>query len=180
VQEVLLGDGSALPADLVVIGIGIVPATAWLNGSGLPVDDGVLCDEFSAVDPERRILAVGDVARRRLPGGGSVRAEHWTNAVEQARNAAGNLLAGPGAGTPFDPVPYFWSDQHGVKIQMLGRPSPDDDMDVVTGSLDERRFVATFSHRGTLTAAVGFDSPRELAAHRRMLAARPAPAPAPS
>jgi NADPH-dependent 2,4-dienoyl-CoA reductase/sulfur reductase-like enzyme len=171
VREVVLGDGSTLPADLVVVGVGIVPGTGWLSASGLPIDDGVLCDEFGAVDADRRILAVGDVARRRDPATGTtVRAEHWTNAVEQARNAVGNLLAGPGNGTPYHPVPYFWSDQHGIKIQMLGRPAPGDDLEIVSGSVADRRFVGVFSRGGTPTAAVGFDSPRELAGYRRRLA----------
>jgi 3-phenylpropionate/trans-cinnamate dioxygenase ferredoxin reductase component len=177
VEEVVLGDGTCLPADLVVVGIGITPGTGWLAGSGLPLDDGVRCDEFSAVDRQRRIVAIGDVARRRdARTGATVRAEHWTNAVEQARNAVGNLLAGPGHGTPYAPVPYFWSDQHGTKIQMVGSPAPDDAVEIASGSVAERRFVATYHRHGVLTGAVGFDAPRELAAHRRTLAGHPAAA----
>ncbi|MFJ2030140.1 NAD(P)/FAD-dependent oxidoreductase [Streptosporangium sp. NPDC087985] len=175
VEQVVLSDGSVIPADLVVVGVGVVPNTEWLGASGLALRDGVLCDEHCAADEQGRVYAAGDVARwwRR---GRSVRVEHWTNAVEQARHAVRNLLAGPRRGTPYDPIPYFWSDQHGVKIQMVGSPGPDDRMEVVSGSPADRRFVAVSSHAGHPTAAIAFNAPRELARYRGLIAAAPAPA----
>ncbi|MGH3374232.1 MAG: NAD(P)/FAD-dependent oxidoreductase [Actinoallomurus sp.] len=166
VEEVVLGDGSTLAADLVVVGIGVTPNTEWLASSGLPVEDGVVCDEFCAVDRDRRIYAAGDVAR--IAGR---RVEHWTSAAEQARTAARNLLAGTGA-TPHASVPYFWSDQYDVKIQMVGTFAPDAAVEIVSGSLEDRRFVAVYSRDGETTGAVAFNSARELMTYRRALEGR--------
>lgn len=165
---VTLDDGSTIDSDVVVVGIGIVPTVDWLEGSGLDLDDGVIVD--STLHATDDVLAAGDVARwPEVRHGGTVRAEHWTNAAEQGVVAAHNLLAGRSAAEPFVPVPYIWSDQYDVKIQVLGSPRPDDTVEVVDGSIDEGRFVAVYGRDGILTAAVGFGRPRQLMAFRPLI-----------
>ncbi len=163
-----LDDGSTLDADLVVVGIGIVPTTSWLEGSGLEIDNGVVVD--STLHATEDVLAAGDVARwHDLASGRTVRAEHWTNAAEQGAAAARSLLAGRSSAEPFLTIPYIWSDQYDVKIQVLGDPGPDDDVKVVDGSFEEGRFVAVYGRSGKLTAAVGFGRPRQLMGFRPLL-----------
>ena len=122
VERVRLADGSVLPADVVVVGIGVRPETAWLEGSGIEVKDGVVCDASCATNAPN-VVAAGDVARWTNPRyGESMRVEHWTNAVEQAQAAVARLLDGPEAAKPFDPVPYVWSDEYDTKLAVAGRP----------------------------------------------------------
>ena len=108
---------------MVVVGIGVVPAVGWLEGSGLTLDNGVVCTEtLFAAD---RVVAAGDVARWTHPGlGEQLRVEHWTNAAEGGAAAARNLLAGSAAAQAYEPVPFFWSDQYSTKIQVVGLPGP--------------------------------------------------------
>ena len=169
VERVRLADGSAVAADLVVVGIGVAPATGWLEGSGLRVADGVVCDErLRASAPG--VFAAGDVARWTHPAyGESLRIEHWTNATEQADAVAASLLAGEGPCPPFAPVPYFWSDQYDVKLQLAGRARPGDELRIVDGSLAERRFVALYGREGRLTAVLGWNRPRLVMQYRRLL-----------
>ncbi len=156
VQQVVLTDGSTVDADAVVVGIGVVPETGWLDGSGLTIDDGVVCDESCvAVGSEGRVVAVGDVARWWHAGFDmSMRIEHWTNATEQAAHAARALLHGAEAAGPFVPVPYFWSDQHGTKFQFVGTASPDDDLAIVEGAVDDGKFVAAYGRNGVTVGAL--------------------------
>jgi 3-phenylpropionate/trans-cinnamate dioxygenase ferredoxin reductase subunit len=99
-----------------------------------------------------------------------MRLEHWTNATEQGVAAAHRLLAGDGHATPYAPVPFVWSDQYDVKIQVVGDVTGDDDVEVVHGTTGERRFVALFGRDGRLTGALGCSRPRQLMQYRRMLA----------
>lgn len=155
VERVRLADGSALDTDVVVVGLGVRPATGWLEDSGLDLDDGVLCDSFCRTAAPG-VVAAGDVARWQHPRLGSVRIEHWENAVAQGRFAAGALLGT--ATEPYAPVPYVWSDQYGHKIQIVGRREPRDELVVLDGSLEERRFVAAYvTADQRVTAAVTFD-----------------------
>jgi NADPH-dependent 2,4-dienoyl-CoA reductase/sulfur reductase-like enzyme len=172
VARVRLTDGTAIEADLVVVGVGVVPATDWLNGSGLTLDDGVVCDETLLAAPG--IVAAGDVARwpNLLFDGESMRVEHWTNATEQGVAAARRLLAGDSGGEAFAPVPFVWSDQYDVKIQVVGCIHGDDEVVVADGSFDERRFVALFGRGGRLVGALGFSRPRLVMQYRRMIAER--------
>jgi 3-phenylpropionate/trans-cinnamate dioxygenase ferredoxin reductase subunit len=166
--EVKLSDDTLLQADVVVVGIGVIPTTEWLVGSGLEIRDGVVVD--SGLYAADGIVAAGDVARWQEPRSGDhIRIEHWTNAAEQSAVAARNLLVGRANALPYEPVPYFWSDQYDVKIQVLGRPSPGDDVIVVDGSLEQRRFVALYGRAGQLTAALGFGRPRQLMGYRPYL-----------
>src|SRR5919198_277674 len=172
VTGVRLGDGSVVEADVVVVGIGVVPETGWLESSGLHLDNGVVCDATCATSAPG-VVAAGDIAR--WPNnlfGETMRVEHWSNAVEQGAAAAQRLLAGPGEAVDFAPVPYFWSDQYDTKIQFLGRCCPTDEVRIVDGSPDERRFVALFGRDGRLVGALGFNRPRQLMAYRKLLAAK--------
>jgi len=169
VSGVRLTDGSVVPADVVVVGVGVTPATAWLESSGLELNDGVVCDEHCRAAPG--VYAAGDVARWTNPlFDESMRVEHWTNAAEQGQAAAENLLAGEGRGTPYAPVPFFWSDQYDVKIQFVGRSRPGDDVEVVDGSLEAHRFVALYGREGRLVGCLGFSRPRLVMTYRRLLA----------
>lgn len=169
VEAVVLTDGSRIDADVVIVGVGVAPATDWLEGSGLTLDNGVVCDATCATNVPG-IVAAGDVARWHNPRFGEyMRLEHWTNAVEQGMAAARRLLATDGTAEPFAPVPYFWSDQYATKIQFVGRSAPGDDIRVVHGSIEERRFVALYGRAGRLVGALTFSRPRQLMDFRRMV-----------
>jgi 3-phenylpropionate/trans-cinnamate dioxygenase ferredoxin reductase subunit len=169
VEGVVLGDGRRVRADVVLVGIGVRPATDWLEGSGLALEDGVLCDATCLAAPG--IVAAGDLARwpNALFDGESMRLEHWTNAAEQGAFAAKRLLAGED-GEPFAPVPFVWSDQYDVKIQVAGSVRGDDRIEVVEGSLEDQRFVAAAGRDGRLVGAVAFSRPRQLMRYRRLIA----------
>ncbi len=167
VEGVRLDDGDALEADLVLVGIGVVPNTEWLDGSGLAVDDGIVCNEFCEAAPG--IYAAGDVARwhHRLFDE-AVRVEHWENAVDQGTYVAGRMTGQ--TDEPFAPVPWFWSDQYGHKLQLAGHPAADDRVEVVTGSVAERRFAAIYGRGDRLTGVFGLNRPRQVMQYRRLIA----------
>ena len=161
-DAVLLDDGGSERADLVVVGVGVAPAVAWLDGSGLRVDNGVVCGADLNVGVPR-VYAAGDVARWYNSLFDEVmRVEHWTNAAEQGAAAASNLLAEL-AGQPtadYAPVPFFWSEQYDRRIQFLGHVASDDGVEVVAGSVDARRFVALYGRGGRLRGVLGLNMPR--------------------
>lgn len=163
VVGVVLTDGSSIPAEVVVVGIGVVLNTGWLEGSGLELDDGVVCDASLRVAPG--IVAAGDLAR--FPSarfGRMLRIEHWETAIEGGEAAARTLLALQRGEEPaaFDPVPWFWSDQYDRKIQLAGRPQPTDECVVVHGSTEEFRFVALYGSGDDLTGVLGMSRPRHV------------------
>jgi NADPH-dependent 2,4-dienoyl-CoA reductase/sulfur reductase-like enzyme len=167
VERLLLSDGTSVDADVVVVGIGVRPATAWLASSGLELDDGVLCDETLATKAPGVVVA-GDVARWRHPAYPQpVRLEHWTNAVEQGAAAAQRLLAG--SAEPFAPVPFVWTDQYDAKIQVAGDAHGAEETRVVHGKVEERRFVRLFGRGGRLVGAMAWNRPRQLMQIRRQL-----------
>ncbi|MDH6119189.1 3-phenylpropionate/trans-cinnamate dioxygenase ferredoxin reductase subunit [Kitasatospora sp. GAS204A] len=168
VTGVRLTDGRVLPADVVVVGIGVRPATGWLAGSGIAVDDGVVCDAGCATNIPG-VVAVGDVARCPNPfTGRSERIEHWTNATEQPKTAARTLLSGTSAPAPTRP-PYFWSDQYQARIQLAGQVRPDAQPRVVEGDLDSRSFVAVYRRHGHDVAVLAVDRPKLFNRLRRTL-----------
>lgn len=181
VTGVRLSDGTTVDADVVVVGIGVVPNTHWLDGSGLELDDGVVCDQTClAVGGDGRVAAVGDVARWEHPRYGSSRVEHWTNAGEQAAHVAKALMQGPEAAGPFGPVPYFWSDQFGTKLQFVGTCGHDDDFEIVEGSVEDGRWVAAYGRDGLTVAALCVGWPARLAPWQTLVAnAAPFPPPVP-
>ena len=161
VEAVELEGGARIPADVVVVGIGAAPATAWLAGSGLELDNGVVCDATCRTTRAPFAVAAGDVARWPNPlFGASMRIEHWTNATEQVDHAVATLLAGEGGAAPFAPVPFVWSDQYDRKLQIAGRLEGADETRVVDGSLEERRFVMLFGSRGRVVGVLGMNRPR--------------------
>jgi NADPH-dependent 2,4-dienoyl-CoA reductase/sulfur reductase-like enzyme len=177
VERVRLADGTAIDADLVIVGVGTVPSTGWLDGSGIVTRDGVVCDEACRAlggdgTPVGGVWAAGDVARwpNRLFGE-EMRVEHWDNAANQG--AAVGAAVATGEAVPFAPVPFVWSEQYGSMIQILGRPHPDDGMEVVIGSLEERAFVALFERDGLLGAVVGMNESRRTMRFKAILRGRP-------
>jgi NADPH-dependent 2,4-dienoyl-CoA reductase/sulfur reductase-like enzyme len=164
-----LADGALIEADAVVVGVGVAPETAWLDGSGLEISDGVVCGESLFAAPG--VVVAGDVARWYHAGlGRSVRIEHWENAAGQGLHAANSLLAGPDGAEAFAPIPYFWSDQYGLKIQFVGDVKPGDEVVVVDGAVEERRFVACYGRDDRLVGVLSFGRPRLLMEYRRLLA----------
>jgi 3-phenylpropionate/trans-cinnamate dioxygenase ferredoxin reductase component len=165
-----LAGGEAIGADVVVVGIGVAPAVEWLEGSGVTVDNGVVCDDrLFAADG---VVAAGDLARWAWRHDGAeelIRIEHWTIAAEAGVAAARSLLAGRADAASFAPVPYFWSDQFGIRLQVLGSPGGDDEVAVVDGSLAEGKFVALFGRGGRLRAAMAIGRPRQLMGLRPLL-----------
>jgi len=166
VTGVTLTDGTVIAADCVVVAIGSVPATDWLTGSGLALGDGVECDQYCRAAPG--IYAAGDVAswfnpryQRRM------RIEHRMNAAEQGTAAARNLLQGDVE--PFAPLPYFWSDQYNVKIQVHGHPAPESEVAIEEGSPAEGKFVAFYRTDGALTAVLGWNAMRLMVRYRKLL-----------
>jgi NADPH-dependent 2,4-dienoyl-CoA reductase/sulfur reductase-like enzyme len=157
VSGVQLSTGEVLPADVVVVAIGASPATEWLADSGLPLDNGVVCD--SRCRAAEGIYAVGDVARwQHEQLGGLIRLENRTNATEQALAVAGAIL---GADEPYMPVPYFWTDQFDAKLQVHGFLPADAEVDVVEGGVAARRFVARYRSGGRVTGVLGWNMPKQ-------------------
>ena len=163
VVGVALTDGTSVATEVVVVGIGVTLNVDWLEGSGLTLDDGVVCDNTLLAAPG--VVAAGDIAR--YPSarfGRMLRVEHWETAIAGGEAAARRLLAEANGETPavFDPIPWFWSDQYDRKIQLAGRPMPTDTCVVVHGSTDEFRFVALYGDGDRLTGVLGMNRPRHV------------------
>jgi NADPH-dependent 2,4-dienoyl-CoA reductase/sulfur reductase-like enzyme len=168
VERVRLSDGSAVEADVVIVGVGVAPNTAWLDGSGLTIDNGVVCDATCLAAPG--VSAAGDVARWPNHRFDEVaRVEHWDHAIDMGAHAARRLLQSDAEATAFTPVPFFWSDQYDRKIQLAGRPRPDDEVHIATGTLEERRFAALYGRAGKLVAVLGINRPRHVAQYRQLI-----------
>ncbi len=175
-EGVRLAGGEVVPADAIVVGVGVTPNTQWLEGSGLRLRDGVVCDaNLNALDVSGEVVpgvfAAGDVAR--WPNGlfdEEMRVEHWTNAAEQGAHVATNLrhLAAGEAFDPYEPLPFFWSDQFDHRIQFLGRAAADDDVQVVAGSIADAKFLALFGRHGKLHGALGVNAPRWVMPTRKL------------
>jgi NADPH-dependent 2,4-dienoyl-CoA reductase/sulfur reductase-like enzyme len=190
VTGVRLGDGTVVPADVVLVGIGVAPVTGWLADSGLELRDGIVCDATLCVGIPG-IYAAGDCARwvnplfgdtADAPGGTAgeeMRVEHWTNAAEQGAAAARNMLAvaAGNAPTPYEAVPFFWSDQFDSRIQFLGRPHGDDEvrivhgLDAATGEVADK-FVALYGQAGRFRGVLGVSMPKQVMPLRKLLLAR--------
>jgi NADPH-dependent 2,4-dienoyl-CoA reductase/sulfur reductase-like enzyme len=172
VSGVRLDDGTTVPADLVVLGTGVAPATGWLTGSGVPMheqDGGVLCDATLATG-KPGVYAAGDVAHapNRLFDDDLMRLEHWTNAAEQGAAAARNALD-PATAQPIKSVPYFWSDWYSNRIQFVGTPRADE---VTVVDDDPGRFLALYRRDARMVGALTVNRRREIMKLRRHIAHR--------
>jgi 3-phenylpropionate/trans-cinnamate dioxygenase ferredoxin reductase subunit len=174
VEEVLTASGTRLACDLAVVGIGVRPADEWLRGSELTLGNGVVVDEYCATSVPG-IFAAGDVASwPYLPTGDRIRVEHFDNALRQGEAAARSML---GERRPYTLVPYFWSDQYDLKIQMVGLAYAWDLM-VLRGRPGDGTFLAFYLQAGRLRAALAVNRPRDLATLKRLVAVAPTPDPA--
>lgn len=173
-----LADGRHLPADVVVVGIGAEPNVEWLEGSGIQLQDGVLCDSMGRSSVQG-IVAVGDCAawfEDKL--GRHRRVEHWTGALERAALAVQALLDDDAPQQPLKP-PYFWSDQHGVKNQFAGHSADNDRLEIEAGDPAEHSFLAVYYQDEIPVAVLGMNQPRLFTKWRRSIGkpvAKPAPA----
>ncbi|MFR9806845.1 NAD(P)/FAD-dependent oxidoreductase [Pseudonocardia sp. RS010] len=170
VTGVRLADGTVLPADLVVVGIGGIPETEWLEGSGVKLDNGIVADEKLATAVPG-VYAAGDVVRWHnalfdVP----MRIEHWTSAAEQGARAARNALD-PAAAQPYETVPYFWSDWYDSRIQFVGIPGADE-VRVVSGSVAAGRFVALYRRGDRLTGALTLNKRADVMKYRVQIGKR--------
>jgi NADPH-dependent 2,4-dienoyl-CoA reductase/sulfur reductase-like enzyme len=175
VEAVVLDDGTVIDTDVLVVGIGAVPNTDWLESSGLTLDDGVVADATLAAAPG--VYVAGDLAR--WPNalfddvvGGTMRLEHWTSASEQGARAARNAVD-PSAAKEYTTVPYFWSDWYDSRIQFVGvsrsgEGCPEVDIEVVMGE-EDGRFVALYRCGDRLAGALSVDRPAEVMQYRRLL-----------
>jgi NADPH-dependent 2,4-dienoyl-CoA reductase/sulfur reductase-like enzyme len=180
IDSVTLSTGQTLQADVVVVGVGAQPNTEWLETSDVLINDGIVTDEFCRVyrangDVYDNVVAVGDVARfpnrryRPLDETGpapTMRIEHWTNAAEMATHCAKTLLGKP---EPYEPVPYFWSDQYKHKIQFFGRADGFDEVQIVEGDIADASWVALYRRGDNLVAALGVSKIRALMGYRALL-----------
>ena len=174
VEEIVTTAGAIVPCDLVVVGVGMRPADEWLRGSGLALGDGVLVDAFCETSAPG-IFAAGDVANWPYgPDGERVRLEHYDNALRQGETAARNML---GQRRPYAPVPYFWSDQYDLRLQVVGHAHAWDEV-VLRGRPAEGPFMAFYLRGGRLRAALAVNQTRELGTLKRLIAAGVAPDPA--
>ncbi|GAB3161947.1 FAD-dependent oxidoreductase [Myceligenerans halotolerans] len=165
VTGVRLSDGSLVQADTVVVAVGAAPVTEWLEGSGLRLDNGVVCDAYCRA--AEGIYAVGDVARWLHHRDGTLmRLENRTNATEQAIAVAAGIL---GEGEPYTPVPYLWTDQFDVKIQVFGSVGADAETVVVDGDPKDGRFVALYGRDGRVCGVLGWNMPKRTRLRRGLI-----------
>ncbi|HET7529936.1 MAG TPA: FAD-dependent oxidoreductase, partial [Mycobacteriales bacterium] len=170
VRAVRLADGSVIDADLVVVGIGVSPNIGWLADSGLDIGDGVECDETLCTGVPG-IYAAGDIARWHNPTFDTrMRLEHWTIAAEQG-GVAGRNAVDPDGATPFETVPYFWSDWYGKRIQMVGVAADADEIVPVAGDVDGDTFVVLYRRGDRLLGALALEARSQVMKYRAMLAA---------
>lgn len=168
VDTVVLSDGTRLPADLVIVGIGLIPNTELAEQAGLEVDNGILVDLYTQTsDPD--ILACGDCTnhehgflQRRI------RLESVPNASEQARVAAANIC---GKQVPHEGVPWFWSDQYDLKLQMVGINQGHDQV-VIRGSMEDNNFSAFYLANGVVIAVDAVNRPQDFMMGKKIVAAR--------
>jgi NADPH-dependent 2,4-dienoyl-CoA reductase/sulfur reductase-like enzyme len=168
IEQVVLTDGTILPADLAVVGVGAEPSVDWLADSGLRLEDGVVCDEYLHTGADG-IYAAGDVARWHNPlFGRTMRLEHWTSAAEQGAVAARNAV-NPGSAKTYETVPYFWSDWYDSRIQFVGVPDADE-VRMVDGDLDrDGRCVALYRQGDRLVGALTINGQSVIMKYRRQV-----------
>ena len=158
VRRVHTSHGAVIDADVVVIGVGVLPATEIVDGSNIAVDNGIRVDTFCETSVSG-VYAAGDVANQPLDAGGArIRLEHWQNAQNQGIAAARSML---GHREPYREVPWFWSDQGETNIQAAGHLTPSDDI-VWRGDPESLEFTAFHLRDGVLTGVVGVNRRRDV------------------
>ncbi|WTU00015.1 FAD-dependent oxidoreductase [Kitasatospora sp. NBC_00070] len=164
---VLLADGTELAADEVVVGIGARPATGWLAGSPVELDRaGAILTDDRLRTSLPGVWAAGDcVAYPSARLGTRVNVQHWDHALQSGRAVAASVL---GAGTPYDPVPYFWSEQFGRMVQYAGRHAPGDRM-LWRGSAEDPAWTVLWLRDGRLTGLLSVDRPRDVNQARKLI-----------
>ncbi len=173
VEAVSAAGGEQFPCDLVIVGIGIEPVVEPASGAGLDCDNGIRVDGYARTD-DKAIVAAGDCTNHpSLLYGHRVRLESVQNAIDQAKVAAASLLDDD---QPYDTVPWFWSDQYDVKLQIAGL-SQDHDQVVLRGEPVTNSFAAFYLREGNLLAVDAVNSPREFMLGKRLIMQRAAPAP---
>ncbi|NKB56652.1 MAG: NAD(P)-binding protein [Alphaproteobacteria bacterium] len=171
VERVVTSSGEAIEADGVVVGVGIVPDTTLAAEAGLRVEDGIVVDEFCRTS-DSSIYAAGDVTHHPNPlVGRRIRLESWQNAQNQAIAAAQNMH---GADTPFEEIPWFWSDQFDVNLQMCGAPDGWDNL-VTRGDLTARDGLLFQRQGEKIVGAIGLNRPRDMRFIKRMMTAGKTP-----
>jgi NADPH-dependent 2,4-dienoyl-CoA reductase/sulfur reductase-like enzyme len=166
-----LADGSTIHADCGVVGVGTVIDAGWLAGLGVATDGGLRCDVAGLVEGTGNVYAVGDIAAWRHPTlGAAPRIEHWTSATEQAAVVA-QRIAGQPITRQADAVPYFWSDQYGLTLQLVGRPTLATSIEVLHDPGMIKGTVAGYFADGQFVAVLAFQAPRLLNRYRKLVAA---------
>jgi NADPH-dependent 2,4-dienoyl-CoA reductase/sulfur reductase-like enzyme len=175
VEAVELTDGSRVAADLVVVGLGALPNTEWLAGSGLHLNPGLECDATLTAAGDPDILGAGDIVSwpHPLADGEAIRIEHWTVAAEHGQLAGRNVLLSPDERKPYDQPPYFWSDQYDVKIQSLGLPGRADRLELLESTPDGSRLVYGGERDRRLVGVIAINAARRLGSYRLALADPP-------
>lgn len=174
VNAVVSTTGESFPADLVVVGVGILPATALAEQAGLAVDNGIRVDEYTRTsDP--KIFAAGDCTSHHSDLYGAwVRLESVQNALDQARTAAAAMCDKP---VPYNAVPRFWSDQYDLKLQIAGLCGGFEET-VVRGDPANGKFSVFYLREGLVLAADCINQPQEFMLARKLIEARERPDPA--
>ena len=175
VEAVELTDGSRVAADLVVFGLGALPNTEWLAGSGLQLNPGLECDATLTAVGDPDILGAGDIVSwpHPLADGDAIRIEHWTVAAEHGQLAGRNVLLSPDERKPYDQPPYFWSDQYDAKIQSLGLPGRADRLELLESTPDGSRLVYGGERDRRLVGVIAINAARRLGSYRMALADPP-------
>lgn len=166
VSGVRLADGRVIEADVVVVGVGVLPTVEWLRESGVALDQGVLVDRHGRTNVES-VWAAGDCTQTWDEATGEHRrSEHWTNALVQGAAVARSVL---GVEPADEPVPYVWSDQYEQMIQLAGRIGPDEELRLIEGDLDQGPVVVVYEREGRPVGVLGIDSPRRFTRLRKAL-----------
>lgn len=162
---VRLQDNSILDVDNVIVAIGCRPATSWLTDSGVPLDNGVVCDQFC--EAISGVYAAGDVANFYNPRfGRRMRVEHRMNATEQGIAVAENILGSP---LPFTPIPFFWTDQHDTKLQVYGMIGKDCNVSILAGNTQVGNFLLAYSRNGLIEGVLGWNMAKGIRKARALI-----------